>query len=243
MRRSSPPRHLPAALSSLLLALIGRESPAQAAHPSTPRATGACFAVITGEVRSGQSFRAPINASLQLLLDPVPHGWILRVLPTTGLMPSEDMAELATPPFRSINPLLLTTDFGFRAQDVVGWNSRSFHYIRRHADLAAAEQAFHAVVASSHPTSAEQLAVVRVAADAAEGRLEILDSRLVPGTADQTSAAALVATHFLTTAHTILPHREASTGAPAGSHDAGLLGQVEWLRFRASFEGSGHPCH
>ena len=246
MRRTELWRSLSAVFSAVILAIGSGETHAQAARPSISTATAACSVVITGELRSGQPFRAPINASLRLLLDPVPHGWILRVLPATGPMPAEDMAELATPPFRSINPLLLTTDFGFRAQDVVGWNPRAFRYLRRRADLAAAEEAFHAVVASRHPTSAEQLAVVHVAAAAAEGRLEILDSHLIPGTADQTPAAALVATHFLTTAHTILPAKAGSTGLSSGSHDPGLAGQVEWLRFRASFEGSatmGHPCH
>lgn len=185
--------------------------------------------VLEGEVDVGRSFQAPINSTLAVLMDPVPHGWILRVVPTTGPRPSEDFAALATPPFRSINPLLLTTDFGFRAQDVVGWNPRPFRYLGRRADLPRAEQAFRAVVAMQHPTRAEQLAVVNVATGAAEGRLEILDARLLPGSADQTAAAGLVATHFLSTAHTIV--------SSAGPVD-GLLGRVVWLRFRATFEGA-----
>lgn len=238
MWRNSPVRRIFFALPAMFLATTGREAAAQAARSPAPE-HAPCSVVITGDVQAGQAFHAAISPSLQLLLDPVPHGWILRVLPSTGPMPPDDMAELATPPFRSINPLLLTTDFGFRAQDVVGWNPRPFHYLRRRADLAAAEQAFLAVVSPPHPTPAEQLAVVRIASNAAEGRLEILDARLVPGTADQSSAAALVATHFLSTAHSILQ---------PDSRAGGPLGRVDWMRFRATLEGgiprrAGGACH
>ena len=227
MRCPSLRRQSVIVLLSLFLAAANREVLAQTHHSIPSRTPPACPIVLTGEVFAGQSFRAPINSSLRLQLDPVPHGWILRVLPATGPSPAEDMAALATPPFRSINPLLLTTDFGLRAQDLVGWNPRSFHYLRRRADLPAAEAAFKALVSTSHPKTGQQRAVVRVAGNAAEGRLDILDARLTPGIADQTPAAALVATHFLTTAHTILP----------ASSVAGPLGRVEWLRFRVTLDG------
>ena len=225
------------AVASFVL-LTPKVVPAQTGgHGEATRHAG-CSVVIEGEVHAGGRFAAPIGSGLELLMDPVPNGWILRVLPTTGSRPSEDFATLATPPFRSINPLLVTTDFGFRAQDVVGWNPRSFGYLRRRADLPRAEQAFRAVVATPHPTQADELAVVKVVSQAAEGRLEILDARLVVGTADQTAAAGLLATHFLTTAHTILP-----SAVPA----EGRWGRVDWLRFRATFPSvrwtrSGDRC-
>ncbi len=193
---------------------------------------GGCPVVIEGEVQAGEAFRRSMGRGLDLLLDPTPRGWIVRVLPSTGPRPPEDLAELATPPFHSINPLLLTTDFGFRAQDVVGWNPRPFRYLRR-ADLPAAEQAFRSIVASPHPSAEQQQAVVRIAGAAAEGRIEILDARLVPGTGDQSAAAGLVATHFLSTAHTIV--------APE-ANNAGPLGRVEMLRFRAALATGRAPA-
>ena len=46
-------------------------------------------------------------------------------------MAKHDYAELATPPYESVSPLLLSTDFSFRAQDAVAWNPRRFRYADR----------------------------------------------------------------------------------------------------------------
>ena len=72
--------------------------------------------------------------------------------------------------------------------------------------------------------------MTHVAARAAEGTLEILDAALIPGSADPSRSAALLATHLDTTAHTVQP-------GPTGS--AGRLGEVVSLRFRASLSVPG----
>ncbi len=181
---------------------------------------------LEGVVHAHDSYRRSLGGGLDFLLEPLPHGWSIRVLPSSGVRPKVDYAELATPPFRSINPLLLTTDFGFRAQDVVGWNPRTFRYLARTADWKGADQAYRDVLSSRSPTAAAQeAAVTEVASRALEGRFEILDAALVPGTADQAAGAALVASHFATTAHTLQPSQ---TGA------ADALGTVLAMRFRVS---------
>ncbi len=183
--------------------------------------------VFEGTVQAGQSFHKAFGGGLEMVLEAVPHGWILRVVPAAGPRPEIDFAELATPPFRSINPLLLTTDFGFRSQDVVGWNPRTFRYLSRRLELAGAQQAYRAVLSSASPTPAQEMAVARVAETALEGTIEVLDAVLIPGTADSSRSAALVATRYSSTAHTIQP------GA------AGALGEVLSLRFRASLSAPG----
>ncbi len=145
------------------------------------------------------------------------------MLPTSGDRPEQDFAEVATPPFRSINPLLLTTDFGFRAQDVVGWNPRTFHYVGTAASFAAAQRAYRATLSSRVPTREQEMAVTQVVMGALEGRLEVVDAALTPGTADQSASASLVSSHFASTAHTFR--------APEGG-EAGPLGKVLSLRFR-----------
>ena len=50
-------------------------------------------------------------------------------------MAKHDYAELATPPYESVSPLLLSTDFSFRAQDAVAWNPRRFRYADNSAEF------------------------------------------------------------------------------------------------------------
>ena len=85
-------------------------------------------AVIEGEVRAGGGFRASFGGGLDFVLEPTALGWVVRVLPTGEGRKSVDYAEVATPPYRSVSPLLVSTDFSFRAQDAVGWNPRRFRY-------------------------------------------------------------------------------------------------------------------
>ena len=178
-----------------------------------------------GSVTVGQSFRKPIGNGLLLLLEAVPHGWVLRILPVVGPRPEQDFAEVATPPFHSVNPLLLTTDFGFRAQDVVGWNPRGFRFAATPGDFVEAQRAYHSVVSSTRPTHEQDMAVTRVAMRALEGQITLLDAVLVPGTGNQTPGAALVSSHFATTPH------QFTTPAQAGAMP---LGQILSLRFHVS---------
>ena len=191
----------------LLLLLCGRACQGETGAPAqvngSHHALHPCHRVeLEGTVAVGESFRKAFAPGLDFVLEAVPKGWVIRVLPSAGARPEEDFAEVATPPFRSVNPLLLTTDFGFRAQDVVGWNPRSFRYAANAAEFREAQRAYRAVTSSPHPTSEQETAVTRVAMRALEGHLELLDAVLAPGSADQSSAAGLVASHLDRTAHT-----------------------------------------
>ena len=219
----------PAVAAILLLIASELAAQQQSAHRGSGKGLPkSCRrSVFEGTVRAGQSFHRAFGGGLEMVLEAVPHGWILRVVPAVGSQPEIDFAELATPPFRSINPLLLTTDFGFRSQDVLGWNPRTFRYLSRRSELAVAQQAYRAVLSSASPTPAQEMAVAHVAETALEGTIEVLDAVLIPGTADPSRSAALVATHYSSTAHTVQP------GA------AGALGEVLSLRFRASLSAPG----
>ena len=77
----------------------------------------------------GRAMSARSGNGLEVMLEPLASGWILRVLPASGPRPAHDYAELATPPYRSVSPLLISTDYSFRAQDAVAWNPRRFRYV------------------------------------------------------------------------------------------------------------------
>ena len=183
-----------------------------------------------GTVIAGKSFHKSIGGGLDFVLEAAPNGWIVRVLPSSGVRSEPDFAEVATPPFRSMNPLLLTTDFGLRAQDVIGWNPRTFRYLRDGAEFAEAQRVYRATTATARPTREQEAAVTRIAVKAMEGRLDVLDAVLTPGTADQTVSAGLVAGHFASTAHTFRPPESRSIG-PAG--------KVLSLRFRVRLSDPG----
>ncbi len=229
------------ATSLLLLCVVGPSAgPGQQGTTSAKR-LGSRLSVVKpcqgrdfeAVVTAGKSVRTSIGGGLDFVLEAVPHGWMVRVLPSSGPRPEPDYAEVATPPFRSINPLLLTTDFGFRAQDVIGWNPRTFHYAAGESEYSEAQRAYRATISAASPTREQEAAVTRAVTRAREGRLEILDAVLTPGTADQAVSAGLVASHFASTAHTV---REPESGA------GGPLGQVLSLRFRvrlSDFAGRG----
>ncbi len=185
-----------------------------------------CPTVIVGEVAAGQRFTQPFGGGLEFVLDPTRQGWVVRIEPLHRAVPGPDFAEVATLPFRSVNPLLLTTDFGFRAQDVIGWNPRSFRYLQSPGQFARARRAYDEAVSATQPSPAQTAEVAAVVDASREGRLEILDARLVPGTGDQSPAASLLATHLLTTPHILADATAANT-----------VGRVEWLRFRATLGG------
>jgi len=145
------------------------------------------------------------------------------VLPQAGARPPHDYAELATPPYQSVNPLLLSTDFSFRAQDAVGWNPRHFRFAVNDEDYQRLLRAYEAYRSTQPPSTAAQAELVKVVGHMPEGTFEILDSHLVPGTADQTGSAAAVASHFLSTAH--------SLDMPSGGKTT-PLGRLNWVRFR-----------
>ena len=183
-------------------------------------------AVIEGEVRAGQPFFRALGNGLELYLQPIASGWIIRVVPVADAYARLDYAELATPPYNSVTALSVSTDFAFRAQDAVGWNPRRFRFATSAGSFARLKQLYERIPAAPGKASAGLERDLAVALeDTAPATLQIVDARLTPGTADQSAAAAAVAAHFNTTAHTL-----DLSGAPTP------LGRLEWVRFRSEFE-------
>ena len=204
------------------------------ARATPPKAPNACrHASFEGEVTAGQPFTHPLGNGLIFFLQPIHSGWILRVLPAAG-PPGEheyaehDYAELATPPYQSVTPLSLSTDFAFRAQDAVGWNPRRFRFASSKAAfdrLADVYQRFEQ--AGATPPAPLQVDLSSEIAQASEGSLTLLDVRLLPGAADQSRGAAAVASHFAQTAHTVVQ---------APDTPATPLGQLLWIHFRVDLD-------
>jgi hypothetical protein len=185
---------------------------------------GCVRGVLEDDVKAGSGYVRPIGNGLEIMLEPLVSGWILRVLPMGVPRPAHDYAELATPPYQSVNPLLISTDFSFRAQDVVAWNPREFRFAADKGTFQRMLGLYGEVERGSSPAEGE-LAVL--ASKSPEGSLQILDAHFVPGTADQAKMAASVASHLNTTAHT--------AEQPADGK-ATALGRVTWMRFRIVLE-------
>ena len=99
--------------------------------------------------------------------------------------------------------------------------------MRGRATYAAADRAYEAVLATPHTSQAQTAAVAEAVAGSAEGKFEILDARLIPGSGDPSSAAALLGSRFASTAHTLV----SAEGGGAG-------GRVEQIRFRVTLGGT-----
>ena len=167
-----------------------------------------------------------IGGGLKVSLEPLRSGWVLRVVPAAGPRGAHDYAELATPPYQSVSPLLLSTDYSFRAQDAVAWNPRKFRYAANQRSFAALEAAYAGFEAQPKSVAATE-ALSRLVAEAPEGSFEILDAHLVPGTADQGRMAAAVASHWSTTPHTL---------EQPGGGGSSPLGKLTWVRFRIALQ-------
>jgi hypothetical protein len=161
------------------------------------------------------------------MLEPLASGWILRVLPSGNARPSHDYAELATPPYHSVSPLLISTDFSFRSQDAVGWNPRRFRFAADEASFSRLLKAYGEYETKGSPSPASQENLASLVAKAPDGTMTIVDAHLVPGTGDQAGAAATVSSHFVATAHSI--------DAPADGKPT-VLGKISWMRFRFALE-------
>lgn len=195
---------------------------------SAPTPLSQCrVGTLEGEVRAGESFVQPIGNGLEVILEPLASGWILRILPAGKPRPQHDYAELATPPYRSVSPLLLSTDYSFRAQDAVGWNPRRFHFAPDELSFRKMLSAYGDYEAKGPSSAAAQQTLANLVSRSPQGTLLILDAHLVPGTGDQVPAAAVVATRFAATTHTL--------EKPAGGV-ATVLGKLTWIRFRIAFD-------
>ena len=206
-------------MAAAALALLCAGVRAGVAVEAAPMCQTASF---EGEVKAGESYTRPLGNGMVFKLEAVRAGWIIRVLPAAGARPPQDAAELATPPYNSLTPLAVTTDYSFRAQDAVAWNPRRFQFAGSAPEMARLAAAFKVYQARPQDAAAEER-LAELAAAAPAGELRILDARLIPGAANQGQMAASVASHFSQTPHTL----EQAPGATP-------LGAVTWMRFRVT---------
>jgi len=202
--------------------------PSVAPHRTNPATPAHRVAIVEGEAQAGQAFERPIGNGLKILLEPIASGWVLRVVPAQGPRGPHDYAELATPPYQSVSPLLISTDFSFRAQDALAWNPRRFRFAAGRASFAELSAAYDQSqrVAKLNRAAEMRLAESRLAllvSRTPEAELTILDARLVQGTGDQAQSAAMVALH---------PNWSARQVDQPADGVATPLGRLNWLRFR-----------
>ncbi len=180
--------------------------------------------VVEGELTAGQGFEQAIGNGLKLWFQPIASGWILRVVPLTGPPGDFDYAELATPPYQSVTPLSLSTDFAFRAQDAVGWNPRRFRFATSEEEFKRLDEVYQRYEdAGATPAATLEVDLADEVSKAAAGKLTIVDTKLIPGVADQWKMAAAVSSQFETTAHTLVIPADGKQSA---------LGKLIWVRFR-----------
>src|ERR1700722_5131673 len=137
------------------------------------KAGGGVRGVLEGEVKAGSEYVRPIGEGLEVMLEPLASGWILRVLPVGVARPAHDYAELATPPYQSVNPLLISTDFSFRAQDAVGWNPREFRFAADGRSFMQLSEIYGEYRRSSTPSENVKARLAELVSRAPQGRLEI----------------------------------------------------------------------
>ena len=219
----------------LLIAFLMATAPSsKAADLSVAQDCGLTF---EGEVVAGKSFSHAGPGRLNFLLESIPSGWIIRLIPRNLPRSAFDFAGLATPPYDSPNPILISTDFAFRAQDVIGWNPRRFQYFGSSEQMRQAVKVYRLMKATTPSPTAEQAQanahLIALSVAASPATFTILDARLIGGTGDQFVMAAAVASHLSTTAHVV----EQSSSL----HDS-PLGKITWIRFRVDFPfaGDGH---
>ncbi len=213
----------------VLVLLLGQSCSAQSHLAPRLPATSCQKLVFEGEVAAGKSFEYALGSHLAFYLEATRAGWIVRVNTVREPRLWPDYAQLATPPYQSMTPLALTTDYSFRAQDVIGWNPRRFQFLTSDAEAQHAIRAYSTYMRDPQGHSAEATAAIQLLTGlpghAAQGEVEILDAHIVPGMANQSAGAGLVASHFRDTPHTL--------DQPADGK-ASALGTVDWLRFRAT---------
>ncbi len=175
-------------------------------------------AVVEGAVHAGQGFQVEFARRLVVGLEPIQSGWALRVVAAGKPRGPHDYAEVATLPYQSVSPLLLSTDWAFRSQDAAGWTPRRFRYAGSEKAYATLAAGYDAVVRGDAAASREAALLSEAQP---EGVLEIAVAKIAPGMADQVGAAAAVSARFTETPHTIDLSAKPSP-----------LGRLEDVRFR-----------
>lgn len=230
-----------------------------AMHGARAAAPAGCLrAQIAGEISAGASWQAPIGG-----------GWVFRIAPIQPSLPEfsgwdlivdrdrpagyPDALLLATLPYNSINEREIGTTFGLRAQDAIGWNPRTFHFLinpasfheaqRQYLDLTRAGELSGGSKPGAPPAAMNQL--LQRLQHPASGELRIDDARLTPGTANPAPYADGWALNSLRTQHQI---------EPAAAGKATPRGTLHWMRFTLtlwlpagwklppSLDGKPAPC-
>lgn len=204
--------------------------------------------VIHGDLDAGHEWRQPFGQGWMFRLMPIKpgtsaySGWDLVVDRAVGAG-FPDALLLATPPYDSINQREVGTTFGLRAQDAIGWNPRSFHFLTNPAALRKAQKLYFALHGSGNAArqakAAKQLPdgsplqdsqsdaestagarLMEMTAHASAGQFRILEARLTPGTGDPLPYARNWAIQARNTPHVLTPSPVAT---PAG--------RLDWIRF------------
>lgn len=190
--------------------------------------------VIRGEGNAGQTWQTPLGQGWVLRIVPIPpgqagySGWDLTVDrdPPAGY---PDALLLATLPYNSINEREIGTTFGLRAQDAVGWNPRSFHFLIDPAEFRQAQQLYLEMAksgalsgAADHHASQNFDRLLQLQKNTAAGEFHIEDVRLNPGIGDAAPFA-----QAWTLAGLRMPHE--IVAAPDGKSSP--RGSLVWMRF------------
>jgi hypothetical protein len=216
---------------SLLIAVVALASLRCPAQPASCQKV-----VLAGEVVAGQEWKAAIG-----------QGWVFRVLPihpgpagysgwdlVVDREPGAgfpDALLVATPPYNSINEREIGTTFGLRAQDAIGWNPRSFHFLADPGALRESQKLFQVLGAAKFgvesPVVTERVGKamqrqLKINLRAAAGQFRILDARLAPGNSDAASYAENWALASQRTTH---------TNEPATAAMPSPRGELHWMRF------------
>jgi len=192
--------------------------------------------VLTGEVIAHQQWSAPFGQGWVFRLVPLQpgsagySGWDLVVDrdPPAGF---PDALLVATPPYNSINEHEVATTFGLRAQDAIGWNPRSFHFLTNPDAFHESQKLFQTLggagnssraPAPGSPAAKAIQRLLKINQTASAGQFRILDARLAPGVSDAASYAEPWALASPKTRHSFEP---SSTGSSTP------LGELHWLQF------------
>lgn len=236
---------------------------ALAGHAAAPPAAECKRVVMEGDVKAGQEWKAQLGEGWQFRVAPIQpqsagySGWDLIVdrVPPAGF---PDALLLVTLPYNSINEREIGTTFGLRAQDAIGWNPRSFHFLTDAAAFRDSQQIFRNLMLSGafvsagqngvHPAADSSRAMAQLMAlqqRASSGEFRIVDARIVPGVGD---AAPYAEGWSLASART--PHQ--AEGAPSGKSTSS--GTLNWIRFEitlwlpgqwrlpSDLRGASAPC-
>jgi len=203
-----------------------------ACHATPPRTCTRL--VVDGDVSAGQDWSYSIGEGWRFRLVPIPpldagySGWDLVVdrIPGAGF---PDALYLATPPYNSINEREIGTTFGLRAQDAIGWNPRSFHFLTDPKAFGLAQGIYdlgfvHRKDDSGDSEKRASDILLKTAEGASQGELHILDAHISPGVADPAPFAQAWARAASRTPHEL---------DPAASGNRAAAGALNWMRFEA----------